>query len=132
VHREHLQAVRGRRDALSPDETGDALDRPVRVRDFTILVGLWAEVKPADVVAAHNAQTADPADHLVRQGDLIPAAETLALMLQRDGARQALEGSEDGRLRGEQKLARTQVERDGARADAEAWRTSAMGNDEAS
>lgn len=42
-----------------------ALDRPVRVFNHTAPEYGKANVYPSDVVAAHNAQTEDPADHLV-------------------------------------------------------------------
>jgi hypothetical protein len=58
----------------STNETGSALDRavrvplqqpdhPVRFRSFEAN----GVVKPSDVVWAHNAQTPDPADHLITQ-----------------------------------------------------------------
>ncbi len=57
-----------------------ALDRPVRVRDT---YERRVEVITKDVVAAHNAQTEDLADHLVVIGSL-SALSTQALLLTRE------------------------------------------------
>jgi hypothetical protein len=78
------------------DESGDALDHPVRVS-----TGAWPDsdcqamerfVLPSEVVAAHNAQSADPADRLVT--NRAARLTCTGLETERDEAR-----AEVGRLR---------------------------------
>lgn len=69
-----------------------ALNRPVRVNLHGAHPHRRTEiVKPSDVVAAHNAQTEDPADHLVLRGQKAVIHEIIALQRERDEARAEVE-----------------------------------------
>jgi HAMP domain-containing protein len=74
----------------------NALDRPVEVGHYEDdgSIEMAVNVKPSDVVAAHNAQTEDENDHLTRWGAMGVVKDVLAT--ERDEAR-----AEVQRLRGE-------------------------------